>query len=671
MKFACRPGAVAFAVLLTYAVCAPKGRAQNLIAPTGALKNAPGDTPSGAPATRLGEGVRERVLRGRAQFEAGDENAVVTLRDAAQSALVALTQVAGQNPLDTGLKALPNDAVTAGLSRTAGEAHFYWGLAADRFARRDESITALSRALRLSRALAPSQSGDLRRDAALELGRVLRGGLPLVAPDDALETIAQIAHGGLWTPKRLSFDTLISTQIGGAPLGKTEFLITDGKLFPPIAPISGDLSRTPPFYANVPDSQLPGSLHLDKMVAGYERQTSGPNRGQWRQIARVFYASPFLTKDKRDDLPRARALCEQFLKVHTLFQNGLGATNLYTRGDRDEGVTTLWLLEVSALWPEDDDDPAVLAQLGARMPNVNTGALRQATEPVTTPIVRPWMALAGQMESNAGEIMFWKASLKRPETEWAREVFHEYGHVALPPFGGFRPPLEPYGNGVLGETLGALWAAPQPERFGAPSRAANDFTTHVNNQALPALQFFLGAGPNSPFKTAANRDGWRYLQGLTVYLERVYGPTMLGRALTPLSNRAAGVSNIAARRSLMNGRTLCDALDFNWRGWSGKTLPIWLPGALYLPRNAQNLIARDGALLPRGSKTNALLYVPTGAQSLRIEGAGTSQMRAVGLPFERSAGAMRIYFGGRSGWQSFTLVAGANTAITSARFEKK
>ncbi len=626
-----------------------------------------------SPAGRLGEGIRDRVARGRAQFEAGDERAILTLREASQSALTALTSASGQNPLLAGPRSLKDDAVTDGLAQNAGEAHFYWGLAADRFARRDESITALSRALRLSRAMAgaPGDGGNLRRDAALELSRVLRGGLPLVAPEDALDAIAQFAHGGLWKPKRLGFDPLISVEVGGAALAKTEFLVTDGKVFPPVAPGTGDLARTPPFYANVPEGQLPGSLHLDKMVAGYERQKSGPNRGQWRQVARVFYASPFLTKDRRDDLPRARALCEQFLRVHALFEDALGATNLYTRGDRDEGVTTLWLLEVSALWPEDDEDPAVLAQLGPRMPGVNTGAISQSSEPVTTPIVRPWMALAGQMESNAGEIMFWKAPLARPETEWVREIFHEYGHVALPPFGGFRPPLEPYGNGVLGETLGALWAAPQAERFGATGRNANDFVNHVNNQALPSLQFFLSSGPNSALQVTGNRDGWRYLQGLGVYIERVYGSRMLGRALSPLSNRAAGISDVATRRGLMNARTLFDSLDFNWRGWNGKTLPIWLPGALNLPRNAQNLIARDGATLKRGSKISALLYVPKGAESLRIEGAGTAQMRAVGLPFTREAGGMRIYFAGKNGWQNFSLVAGAETKIGAARFEKK
>ncbi len=700
MKFVRRPNARlcgALAIPLAFSLSGealriPKAQAQDFTAPLVAPTLQAPAQGAKVPVERLTETVRGGISRGRAQFDAGDERSVLTLRDAAQSALTALSQVAGENPLTATFKSLPSDAVTSGLAQVAGEAHFHWGVAADRFARRDESITALTRALRLSRAVAgpPEDSGILRRDAARELSQVLRGGLPLIAPNDVLDTIAQIAPGGFWTAKRSGFDPMISAQVGAAPFGKEEFLVTDGDLFLPVA-ASGPLSRTPPLYARFPADQLPGSLQLSKMVAGYEKQKSGPNRGQWRQIVRVLYASPLLTKNRRDDLPRARALCEQFLKVHSLFENALGATNLYARGDRDEGVTTLWLLEVSALWPEDDEDPAVLAQLGAQMPGINTGPLQQG-QPKTTALVRPWMALAGQVESSAGEIMFWKSSLARPETEWVRELFHEYGHVALPPFGGFRPPLEPYGNGVLGETLGALWAAPQSKSFGAPEgRAPDSILAQVNTQALPALQGFLKAGPNSSLQSGGNEEGRRYLQGLVTYLERVYGAKMLGRAFTPLSNRAAKVSNVAARRGMMNARTLLDSLPATWNnsvwnnpngndsngnnpngnGSTTKTLPIWLPGALSLPRSAQNLVARDSATLARGARSSALLWVPKGTESLLIEGSGVAQMRAIGLPSTRNSKGLRVFFGGKSGWQSFFLQAGADAQISAARFEKK
>jgi hypothetical protein len=624
------------------------------------------------PAERVGQETRDRIIAGRTLYDNNDVRAVATLRDASQNALTALGQVAGMNVLTEGNKSFPNDVITAALAQRAAEAHFYWGLAADRFARRDEAITALTRSLRISRAIAISttDNGNLRRDAALELGRILRDGLPLIAPDDTLDSIASISHGRLWTPRRVSFEPgPIATDVAGASNTKFEFLVTDGKLFPPVSS-NNALARIPPYYQGVPAESLPAVLQLDKMVAGYARETTGSNKGQWRQMVRVFYASPYLTKGRRDDLPRARALCEQFLKVQALVKDKLGATNLYARGDRIAGVSTLWLLEVSALWPQDDEDPAILAQLGPLMPKLNTGSRRDIIDPEVTATVRPWMPIAGQAEAAPGEIMFWKASMVRPEAEWVRELFHEYGHVSLPPLGGFRPPLEPFANGMMGETLGMLWAAQSPERFGA---AGKEFAFHASTQALPALRFFLKAGPGSSLRASGTTDGWHYLQGLTTYLERVYGGRLLGRAMTPLANRASNVSNLAARRSLMSTQTLMNSLDQSWRNPWGKTntLPIWLPGALDNSPSATTLISRGEGMLKSGSTTPALLYVPIGTESLRVDGSGTSKLRVVGLPFKAADGGVRIYFAGKSGWQKFSLAAGTDTKISGARFEKK
>jgi hypothetical protein len=638
-------------------------------------------------AAQPGDETRDALLRGRSQLDSNDARAVLTLRDASQRALVALGQVAGPNILMAVPESLPNDVVTAGLAQKAAEAHYYWGLAADRFARRDEAITAFSRAVRLSRAVSgpTTDGGTLRRDAAQDLGRVLREGLPLIAPDDALDSIATIAHRDLWTPRRFSFDPSgLSSEIEGATLPKSEFLITDGKLFPPVGP-NNTLARVPPLYQSVPPDSLPPSLKLDKMVAGYARETSGPNKGQWRQNVRVFYASPYLTKDKRDDFPRAKVLCEQFLRVSALFRSQIGAQNLYARGDRIEGVTTLWLLEISALWPQDDDDPAILAQLGPLMPDLNTGPKRDATDPVVTALMRPWMPIAGHLESDPGEMLFWKSSLARSEAEWIREICHEYGHVALPPLGGFRPPLEPYANGMMGETLGLLWVAGVPNALnlsGAnrPAGATAPKTPQVSAieaqitaQTVPALKFFLQSRPESALRASGSADGWKYLQGLTIYLERVYGGKTLGRVLSPLSLRAAKISDVAVRRSLLGTQNLMGSLDTLPRdSWgSSKTIPIWLPGAFNLSHSADSLVRRGETVLKANTSTRVLLFVPPGADSLRIDGVGTGQLRCVGLPFTNSNGAMRIYFAGKSGWQNFSIAAGADAKVSTARFERK
>lgn len=663
-----------------------------------------------------GNDAGDQILQGRAMLDENDPRSVAILRDAAQTALRGLIAATGPEVLSAAPNSLPDDVLTSGLARKAAEAHLYWGLAADRFAQRDEAITALARAVRLSRAVKGGDS-TLQRDAANDLGRVLREGLPFTAPDDTLVSIAELAHGNLWKPRRLNFDVAPLKTEGPQ---KLEFLITDGKVFPPVPNTpngTASLVRVPPLYQNVPSDKLPQSLQLDKMIAGYVRETSGPLKGQWRQIVRVFYASPFLTRDRRNDMPRAQELATQFLKIHALFWAQLGVSNLYSTigatGDRANGglggVTTLWLMEISAIWPADEEDPRVAALMGPLMPKPNTGENRntQPTEVVVSPLSYPWeAAISAQIDSAPGEILFWKAGLQRPPAEWVRELSHEYGHVALPPFGGFRPPLEPYANGVLGETVGMLWAAALPDQWSetpelrlvgavaalplpprddeprvTPVAAQNakfdlteDFSEHIENNALPALKLFAVEGPNSPLKARTNRDGLRYLQGLTTYVERVYGPPLLGKALQPLAVRAAQTENAMARRSLLNTQHLLDALPFVWRdAWNGeKSLSIWLPGALAgTDFNAQTLVARGPVKLRVGTHYSGWLWVPAGADSLRIDGPGIESARVEGGAVTTAPGALRLNFGGKTGWIKFSLTPGADVMVNEARFDKR
>ena len=628
---------------------------------------APGELPV---SERVGADVRERVTQGRTLLEGGDQRALPTLRDAASRGLSALNSATSGNALEAAPGAFPDDTVTRALVTRAAEAHFYWGVAAETFAGRDEAIAAWTRALRLLGAVPTPLEPGLEQQIRSKLDLALDLGLPLIAPDDVLRGIS-LSRGGMWIPKTFEFNpTALQNEIG-KPLAPREFLVTDGKVLPPRSARGGPWFKVPPLYRAVDVSQLPTSLQLDKMLAGYARETSGPNRNQWRQIVRVYYASPFLTKNKRDDLPRARRLVENFLKVHALYQQQLGATNLFARGDKDESVTTLWLLEVSALWPSDDEDPAILTQLGPLTPDVNTGAGKDAgREPTVTALVRPWAAtaIAGQNEGAPGEIMFWKAGLARPESEWTRELFHEYGHVALPPFGGFSAPLEPYGNGVMGETLGMMWALALP---GAFDSAPADYRAHVVNYALPARLAWLKGGPTN-LPARGTREELRYLTGIATSLERVYGARLLGRALQPLAIRGARATGIAQRRSLLSTPDLLSSMETNWRDvWGGaRVLPIYLPAALDAPIGPETLARRDAVILKKGARTTGWLWVPAGTASLQISGAGAANLRALGTPFKSDGTGVRLFFGS-NGWQQFTLVAGADVTISGAKFERK
>ena len=694
-----RPILLALGVLSGGALLCQPARAQE--APTGA-----------ALADRLAGDLNGRLQAATDLLDANDPSSASELRDVAQSALKVLQSATKDDVLNAAPGSLPGDSITLNLTQQAARAHWLWGVAAQRFVRRDEAITALARARRLAVASAGADDNTLLlRDINIEINKVLSDGLPLIAPTDVLGDIAQLIHDDSWTPRSFGFDA-VSDQIG-APRVQSgaddlQLLVTDGQLFPPPLPGTSDISpRTPALYSQFSDKQLPASLRLNKMVAGYARQSSGPNQGQWRQVVRVLYASSRLTDNKRDDLPRARALAEQFLKVHDYYQNDLGLSNLYAEGDRDAGVTTLWLLEVSALWPADDKDPRVLAQLGPLMPNINTGKSSIEPVPETTELMRPWAPIAGNVESVPGEILFWKAGLVRPEAEWLRELFHEYGHVTIPPLGGFRAPLEPYANGFIGETLGMLWAAQSPAEFtlqvqdkqvaptfltpvavaatspvSKPADAASaesvaaemraDINQHLQSHAIPARELFVASGPNAPISEAGDAQSLLYLSGLTVYLERVYGAPLLGRALSPLAQRAREAQGTAARRTLLRPGNLFSAIETNWqKPWrADNTLPVWLPGALNARLDATTLANRGAITLPKGTRATTWLWVPPGTGELRIEGAGAGNLSVLGTAFAAKGDIARVYFAA-NGWQKITLVAQDNVTIGTAKFVRK
>ena len=656
--------------------------AQNLVAPS---QN------TASIAERLGAEVRDKIVEGRALLENEDPRSVTVLREAAQGSLRVLSGALGRDALQiegTPEDRVSDDVISSALLQRAAEAHYYYGLAAQNFNRRDEAIAAFSRAQRFvninGKTLSELTSDDerLAQNINTALGALMRAGLPLVAPDDVIRGLSRFNSRGIWKPREIGFSPrALEAEIGGKPLENRQFFVTSGQIFVPQRP-NAPLFVVPPYYRQTALESLPLSLQTNQMVAGYARELSGPNAGQWRQIVRVFYASPRLTTGKRDDGPRAEKLAQQFLKIHSLFQTKLGANNLYTRGERDENVTTLWLLEVSALWPNDDEDHAILAQLGPTMPRPNTGTIAPATEPQTTPLMKPWTPISGQAEGSPGEIMFWKSGMERPEAEWLAEITHEYGHVALPPIGGFRPPLEPYGNGVMGETLGMVWIAAIEREFALENPSQSDLdspfltksvASHLENYAIPARETFLELGPQWTGRNNGSAQALRFLAGLGVYLERVYGAKQLGRALNPLAQRGVAAPNVMARRQLLNTSSLLEAIPPIYNtGWNGKTMNIWLPGALSARGvvSAPTLVNRSEITMRAAQSSEATLFVPRDAVSLRIEGVNAGQLRSVGLPSQGSGNVCRITFGPNKGWQKFSLTAGATLKISNARFER-
>lgn len=678
--------------------------ATSLILWPGTAQAQTGTNPLPGDSARLLGDVRQQIARGRSQFDSNEIESIATLRNAAQQALSVLMKVTGPEILTTAPDEMPQVGFLGAATRQTAEAHYWWGRAADQFGRRDEAVAALARAARFAGKVRPSSLDTLARDSLLALSSALRDGLPEVAADDTLTTVAEISHGKLWQPRRFTFDfSSVQLATGGSASGsRQEFLLTSGRLYPPVSMSAAGgnaLSRVPPIYRNVDAVALPEVVRHDRMVIGYARERTGPNQGLWRQVVRAFYASSHLTDQNRDDRLRAEALCAQFLKVHAMYEAALGLKNPYTR----DGITTLWLSELSALWPRDDDDPRVRATMGTVMPGVNTpispgNALGENLEITVTPTISPWRVGAGQSDSAPGDIIFFDMAQTRSEFEWLRELMHEYGHVALPAINGFKPPLEPYANGLMGETLCALWALSSPANWNVPAELGKPDDTakfreavqsHVEKQALNSLQVWNARGPVSPLRRDSGANGLTYLQGATVYIERVYGADILGAAMAPLVEKSAGAPDALARLTALNGESLLAALPavlrdpFSKNGApANSVLPIWLPGALSgIELSTAQLALREKTKLNAGQTVTAWLYLPPQATSLRIEWNSSVDMPN-SLSFDANSRitsvkpqsgaeyAASLDVRNRSGWQKFTLTAKTTVELAAAQFEK-
>lgn len=730
----------------------PPLQAQNAAAQNAAAQNA---------AANLPVSLTEQIIRGRVQLEAGNTQAITVLQNAAQQSLAPLMNAAGPQILTTPPDEMPRSPAFGLILRQAAEAHYWWGVAADRFARRDIALTAFARAARF---YAGDHSGtySAARDALPNLRGALVEGLPRIAADDTLDTIAMLAHGGLWKPLKVSFLLNENTFVPRLAADKNaprqvEFLITDGKLFisPSARDLKGSMAQVPPPFRIIKEDALPRVLKMASVVMGFVRETDGPNRGLWRQVVRVHYPHPSLTAKNRDDRPRAELLALQFLKLQTIVERATGLENPYAMGVQagERPINTIWLSEVSALWPADEDDAAILAALGrVYMPKVNVPGSkpRENTELDVTPYSRPWLA-AGQSDEVPGDIVFFKMPEPRSEAEWVRQLAHEYGHVVLPPFNGFTPPLEPYGNGLLGETLTMMWIAGSSNSFtqpaseisaarqarsaganlnlasnapaqtvavasatgelggrqGLPAGTAADaefrreVLAHVSTNALASLEDWNQQGPNSALRRDTAEAGLHYLQGIGTYVERVYGAPLLGQMLGALPRIAEPRSNaetpvptsvflpvpssvvpppLQASAFLDNiGATLKNPFA------AGETkLPLWLPGALVAPNSkltVQTLISRAPMGLKANERAVCWLFVPPSASALQIEwkmapNAKTIEVdggwkSAVTPPQTPNAThALRVAFGGRSGWQRFAFTPSADITWSAAWFEK-
>ena len=149
-------------------------------------------------------------------------------------------------------------------------------------------------------------------------------------------------------------------------------------------------------------------------------------------------------------------------------------------------------------------------------------------------ITDAWLCQQGSPEAEARRANIYVFSLgtKRDDSEWLREVAHEYGHLIIPGIDHFQEP-EAWANGLLGERLFTKWLLINRQSTDRqPSWLQNlKLTQYVQAEIQPLIESFLEQGPQSPLVKDTSKAGMDYYLGLTLYMESAFGPTVLREAI--------------------------------------------------------------------------------------------------------------------------------------------
>ena len=193
------------------------------------------------------------------------------------------------------------------------------------------------------------------------------------------------------------------------------------------------------------------------------------------------------------------------------------------------------------------------------------------------PVADAWLCEQGAPggEAWSNNLLITGLHEKRPAGEWARQLTHEFGHLALPGVDHYQEP-EAWANGALGERLFTKWLLANPDNG---VRLLGDLIPADFSRAriAPLIRRFLAEGPASPLARGASAQAMDWYVGLALYVEAALGPGALSDAMAAAqrSTRAEtflrAVGQVMAQRA---GRGL--ALDAS--AGDGADLWVYLPG---------------------------------------------------------------------------------------------
>jgi hypothetical protein len=184
------------------------------------------------------------------------------------------------------------------------------------------------------------------------------------------------------------------------------------------------------------------------------------------------------------------------------------------------------------------DDDADLALRIGRLLLYGRHILRARTERdpfnVDTEPIDVWLCRTGPSggEQWRNNIYFYDLDIDRSSVEWIREVLHEYGHLAVPPVGGFTAP-EYWANGYLGERLLVRWIQRTPGGPEVVSKIWGDFSGAQNFDRIlidPPIALYKKIGKNAHWEGRTDELGMRYFIGQVLTFDDTFGSAALGKA---------------------------------------------------------------------------------------------------------------------------------------------
>jgi hypothetical protein len=226
--------------------------------------------------------------------------------------------------------------------------------------------------------------------------------------------------------------------------------------------------------------------------------------------------------------------------------------------------------------------------------------------------------------------------------------------VAWPDFKTFAPPIEPNANGVLSETMAPIWFAQNMEDDEDNKKVVYPL---IEKTALPVLQNWLKSTPNSELATGVSEQARQYLQGLCVYIDRVYGTKVLSDVIAKIKD---------------HNNTANDILDVLPEIIAQNEIKsIYLPATtINAPIDSTSLINKTPVSYAANSDLDFQIYIPAGTAKIEIPWTGDGTISNKSTFGTNAANQQKLTLDVKeiSGWYKLQLQIEENVLLKDATF---